>query len=136
MRYVVVASLCLLGSLLFGSAEARPKSRPMTFSTIEYQIFSRPGGQRFQPALSGKITKEADIKKLLAYFPQAGKRVAGKKPAGWEASIILSLKPKTGKSIVKVSVSHQFDLWSQGNGDFDLKAGFWETFRQIAKLRN
>jgi hypothetical protein len=87
-------------------------------------------GRPIQPVTT-VITKPSELENLSSYFPQMGQ---GKKSAvagGWIAFATIEFHRKgTPKSLI-ARVDPSFELWTEGKGDWPLKAGLRDYFRAI-----
>lgn len=61
------------------------------------------------------VVEGAEFQHLLAFFPEVGMGKKGVAPSGWEAKVVIVLIRSDG---TEQRVSSNFELWSEGNGDW------------------
>lgn len=101
---------------------AESKNKPKTdIVKAEVTILMDGNGRRQEPPVEITLTDPRWVKMLASYFPTMGLGRKGDPSGAWKPGILIRFHPAKGEPR-KVSVHWEGDVWSEGNGDWDVSA--------------
>jgi RNA polymerase sigma factor (sigma-70 family) len=112
-----------------------PKSE---FIKAEITILMDESGKQIAPPVELTLTDAQRIAVLAGYFPEMGQGKKGDPAGAWKPGILIRFHRTKGDP-QKVSVHWEGDVWSEGNGDWDVTVpgnyggGVWSFLDGVIK---
>jgi RNA polymerase sigma factor (sigma-70 family) len=89
------------------------------FVKAEITILMDESGKRKAPPVELTLTDAQQIAILAGYFPEMGQGKKGDPAGAWKPGILIRFHRAKGDPL-KVNVHWEGDVWSEGNGDWDV----------------
>jgi RNA polymerase sigma factor (sigma-70 family) len=113
-----------------------PKEAPK-FAKAEVTILMDAAGRQRIPPVTITVG-QGSIEALVTFFQGMGQGKKGDPPGVWKAGIVINFNPDKGEPH-KVSVHWEGEVWSEGNGDWDVSnpmnyaGGLWGFLNDMVK---
>lgn len=129
-KKVLIATAVTAGFVaLLTGCSARGKAHDCVSARIE--IVHRPADRSGQFLRTIIVTDQAVLDGLADFFPQAGSMREGSvPPSGW-VSVVGVRMSFSDNTTSTVDVSHNWDVWSEGPGDWPLRPGLQGFLAEI-----